>query len=172
MQEKNIREKGFTLVEMVVVVAILGLMSLIMYPNIMNSLEKRNLENSARDIHATLQKAKFLAVKTKIPHRVRFVMESTRWQYLIEREDSPAVWSLLPGYVPKYISEKLNVTVSFPDPDLDVIFSALGIVMNYDAQYHSITLQSDRLAGYNQVDQRQVNVFFGGSMQYLKSSSE
>jgi prepilin-type N-terminal cleavage/methylation domain-containing protein len=169
--KKHTRESGFTMVEMLVVVAILGLMSLIMYPNIVNSLEKRDLENSGRDIHATMQRAKFLAVRTKINHRVRFSMESARWQYQIEQEETPSVWTLLPGHVPKFISSKLNVTVSLPDPDLDVVFSALGIVLNYDPQFHSVLLQSDKLAGYNQQDQREVKVFFGGSMQYLKSAS-
>lgn len=166
------QKKGYTLIETLIALIILGLLSAILYPNIINSLEKRALENATRGVVSTLQRAKFQAVKTKMNHRVRFSNDTGAWIYSIEKEDTPGVWTRIVGHVPKTISTKMNVTVTLPDPDLDVVFSPLGIVSNSDPLNNSIIFQSDRLRHYNQPDQREIRVFVGGSVQYLKSESQ
>lgn len=164
--------KGFTLIELLVVVAIMGILALAAAPNVINSLEVRGLENSARDIITTLQKAKFEAVKTKIFHRARFALQDEKWELFLEREDTPGVWNLLPGYSRKQIPQKYNITVNLPDSDLSVTFSPLGFVTNFDKDKNTLILQSDRLKRGNQDDQRGVVVFAGGSFKYTKSASE
>jgi len=168
----NRYSKGFTLIELLVVVAIIGILALSVAPNILNSLEVRGLENSARDIITTLQKAKFEAVKTKIFHRARFALENEQWEIFLEREDTPGAWSLLPGYSRKQLPQKYNITINLPDSDVSVTFSPLGFVTNFDKDKNSIVLQSDKLLRGNQDDQRGVQVFAGGSFKYTKSASE
>ena len=92
------RQRGFTLLEVMVSVAIIGMMALVLYPSIINSLETRSLENAGRDILTSLQRAKFEAVKTRINHRVRFEYKHDIWTYFVEREDTPGNWNSMPSF--------------------------------------------------------------------------
>ena len=171
------KQKGFTLLEIVVAVAIIGIMSILLYPSILNTLEKRNLESSARDVWTTIQRAKFQAVKTRINHRVRFEFlkqgNMDTWKFLIEREDNPGSWNSMPGFSQRFIPAAFNVTVDFPNDGTNYIvqFSPLGFITNYDINQNSLTIQSSKLNDYNQFDQRVVSVFIGGSVKHTKSQS-
>ncbi len=171
----NFRHKGFTFIEVLVVVGVLAMILAAIYPSIMNTLELRRLENSARDILTTMQRAKFQAVKTKINHRVGFLNNGGIWYYFIEREDTPGTWNPMPGFVRKEIPEKFVISVNFPDlvgtPDKGVEFSPLGFVTNFDSTQNSISLQSQKLQGYGQPDLRIVSAFAGGSIHYEKTGS-
>lgn len=162
--------KGFTLVEIMVAIAIIGIMAIVFTPNIINTLETRRLENSAREILTNLQRAKFQAVKTKLNHRVRFESVSVGWVFSIERLDSSAEWNTIPGFIRKTIPSHLNVNVDFPDQVVE--FSPLGLVSNFSSQQNSITLQSTKLQSYGQPDERIISVFAGGSIQYIKPEGE
>ena len=170
--------KGFTLVEVLTAVAIIGLMALIFYPNIMNTLESRKIEGSAREVLMILQRAKFQAVKTKLNHRVRFYEENENgvWFYLIEREDNPADWNTIRGFIRKQIPSEFQVVVDFPgEPEHlhpTVEFSPLGLVSNYSPDLNSITLQSIKLEAYGRPDQRIIEVIAGGSIQYIVAEGE
>ena len=163
-------QKGFTLIEIVVAIVIIAVMALILYPNIMGSLEKRKLESVASDVQTTLQRAKFQAVKTRLNHRVRFVIMDARWVFLIEREDSPDVWNTMSGFIRKTIPSQFNVSINFPNQIVE--FSPLGFVSNYNVAQNSITLQNLKLQNDSQVSQIVVMVFIGGSVQNIKSQSE
>ena len=169
------RQKGYTFIEILIVVGILGMILAALYPSIMNTLETRGIENSARNILTTMQKAKFEAVKAKLNHRVGFLDDGGVWFYFIEREDSPGTWNTLPGFVRKEIPEKLTVSLNFPDvtgvPSKGVVFSPLGFITNFDANQNSVSLQSDKLRRQGQPDLRVVAVFAGGSIHYIKTGS-
>ena len=64
--------RGFTLIEILVVVGIMGIFLIVSYPSILNVMAVRNLDNTTREIQTYLQQAKLQAVSTKIVHRVRF----------------------------------------------------------------------------------------------------
>jgi len=165
------RQRGFTFIEIIIAVAIIGMMALVFYPSIINSLEIRNLENVSRDVLTSLQRAKFEAVKTRINHRVRFDFinqaEMNLWSYYIEREDTPGNWTSMPGFSRRFIPTKFTVTVSFPNQIVQ--FSPLGFVSNYDSTQNSISIQSPKLEHYNQPDLRVVSVYIGGSVQFAKA---
>jgi len=171
----KLQQRGFTFIEVVVVVGILGMIIAALYPSIMNTLEMRRIENSARDIQTTMQRAKYQAVKTKLNHRVGFLDDNGVWFYFIEREDSPGTWNTMPGFVRKEIPEKLIVSLNFPDvtgvPSKGVVFSPLGFITNFDTNLNSISLQNDKLRGQGQPDLRIVAVFAGGSVHYIKTGS-
>lgn len=162
-------QKGFSLIEMMIAVGLIGLTALVFYPNIMATLEVRQIESSARDVQAILGKAKFQAVRTQMKHRVRFVNEGGAWFFLIEREDTPAHWNQLPGLLRKEISTKFTVTVDLPNDSVE--FSPLGFISNFDSAHSTITLQSAKLARYRQPDQRAISVLVGGSIKYIKTQS-
>lgn len=171
----KLRQRGYTFIEVLVVVGILGMILAALYPNVMNTLETRGIENSARSILTTMQRAKFQAVKTKLNHRVGFLDVGGVWFYFIEREDSPGTWTIMPGFVRKEISDKLIVSLNFPDvtgvPSKGVVFSPLGFITNFDTNLNSISLQSDKLRRQGQPDLRVVAVFAGGSVHYIKTGS-
>jgi prepilin-type N-terminal cleavage/methylation domain-containing protein len=162
------REKGFTLVESLLVVAIVGILVLVSYPNIANSLEVRGLENEAREVLTTLQQAKFQAVKFKLNHRVNFDNSLGYWVYFIEREVSLDTWVEVPGSMRRSISNKLTVTINLPGQL--IVFSPLGFVLNYNSAQHTISLQSTNVQRQGQPSTRNIVVFAGGSVQYTKSA--
>ncbi len=169
------RQKGFTFIEVLVVVGVMGMILAAIYPSILNTLETRRIENTARDILTTMQRAKFQAVKTKINHRVGFLNNNGTLYYFIEREDSPGTWNPMPGFVRKEIPQKFIALINFPDvvgtPDKGVEFSPLGFVTNFDTNQNSISLQSQKLQGYGQADLRIISAFAGGSIHYIKTGS-
>ncbi len=163
--------KGYTLIEVLVAVAVIGAIALVVSPNLINSLEVRSLENTVRDMMITMERAKFMAIKTKLNHRVLFDNSTGPWTMQIQQETATAVWDDVLGYVEKSIPAKLNMTLNLPSGDLSVVFTPTGIVSNYDQASHSVVLQSDRIKRYQLPDQRELIFYFGGSMRFVKSSS-
>lgn len=162
------KERGFTFVEILIVVAIIGVLLIVAYPNIKNSLEMRNLENEAREILTTLQQAKFQSVKTKLNHRVTFENTSGFWVYYLEREVQYNVWQEVPGFVRRSIPSKYTVTVNLPSQQ--IVYSPLGMVLNYNTAQNSIALQSQDIQRQGQPGTRTITAFAGGSVHYVKSS--
>jgi prepilin-type N-terminal cleavage/methylation domain-containing protein len=162
--------RGFTLLEILVVIAIIGILLALSYPNLMNSMHTRNMENAARTVATDLQWAKYQAVKTKMNHRLRFEQQGDGiWIMILERESQPAVWQDMPGYVKRAISANFNVTISLPDDS--VVYNPLGLVENYSSALNLVTLQSDKLKDQEQPDVREIRVFVGGTVQYLRTTS-
>lgn len=66
------REDGFSLVDMMVVVALIGILAAVSIPTITNMLERMRLGQSTREVERELQTAKQRAVGRGRPIRVRF----------------------------------------------------------------------------------------------------
>ncbi|OGD20775.1 MAG: hypothetical protein A2Y69_15800 [Candidatus Aminicenantes bacterium RBG_13_59_9] len=150
------------------VIAIIGIMMLVSYPNIKNSLETRGLENEAREVLSTLQQAKFQAVKFKLNHRVNFDNSLGYWVYFIEREVSFNNWVEVPGRLRKSIPNRFTVTINLPGQVL--IISPLGFVLNYSTTQHDISIQSPNIQRQGQPSTRTIVIYAGGSVQYTKSA--
>jgi prepilin-type N-terminal cleavage/methylation domain-containing protein len=162
------KKQGYTLTEVLVVVAVLGIFLTVSYPGIRNSLEVRGLENQARSILGTCQQAKFQAVRTKLNHRVRFDNSLGYWTYFLEQESSATVWQPVPNAERRLIPAKYATTVNFQNGAIE--FTALGMAKNYSSAQHDVTLQFPRLASQGQPSRRVINVFAGGSIQYVKAT--
>ena len=161
--------KGMSIVEVLIVVALIAVLALAFFPNIRNTMETRDFENTARDIQTTIQRARMEAVKTKLNHRVKFVEGTGGWEFIIEKEETSGTWVLMQGFIKKIIPSRFNVTVNFPDQT--VVFSPLGFIQNYSSTQNTITIQSPKLDSENQPDQRTITVFAGGSTRYISSES-
>ena len=65
-------ESGFSLIDMMVVVMLIGIVSAMAVPSIINTVDAVRLGQSARDVERELQTAKMRAVGKGRPMRVRF----------------------------------------------------------------------------------------------------
>ena len=165
---------GFTLIETLVVVGIMGILMLVSYPNILNIMETRNLENTTRQIQTYLQQTKLQAVSTRIVHRVRFFrVAASYWAYDMERLQVDGTWVKAGSAPRKTIPNWVNVTITFPAAGADhvAVFSPLGTFPQFAINQNSITLQSPKLDRLGQMDERVLSIFMGGSIQYAKRKS-
>ncbi len=161
--------RGFSLLELLVVIAIIAILTVIAIPSILNALESRNLDTAAREALTTFQSSKFQAVRTKLNHRVRFAQVGTAWTYVVERETTPGVWAAPTGAVVHSVNPKIAVTVTLPSQE--VVFNSLGQVENFLTGSNSVTFQSDALKKSGAFDERVLNVYLGGSVQYIRGRS-
>ena len=162
--------KGFTAIEVAVVVAILAVLAVLVVPSIMNSLESRGLETTGKEILMDLQKTKVQAVKSKLNHRLRFVNTEDGWAYFIEKEDLPTQWSVIHGFVRKPIPADYVLTVNLPSQE--VVFNPRGLVDNYSGSLNTIRLQSQRLTNYDQPSVFTMIIFAGGTVNYARTQGE
>ncbi len=167
--------RGFTLIEAIVVVGIMGILLVASYPSILNIMAARDLENTTRQIQTFLQQTKFQAVDTKIVHRVRFyLVGGSSWAYDMESLQADGTTWIKVGNAPrKIISNRLNTTITFPAVGADhvAVFSPLGTFPEFAVGQNSITLQSPKLDRPGQMDERVLSIFMGGSIQYAKRKS-
>jgi prepilin-type N-terminal cleavage/methylation domain-containing protein len=78
---------GFSMMEMVTVVAVMGILAVSFTPNVLNALEVRALDTAGREILSALQLARWQAAVGKLNHRLRFVQARGRWWFVIEVEN-------------------------------------------------------------------------------------
>jgi hypothetical protein len=109
-----------------------------------------------------------MAVKLKLNHRVQFDNSQGYWVYYIQRETAHDTWVEVPNSVKKSIPAKYVININLPNNRVD--FSPLGLVLNYSFTQNNISLQSTILQLQGQPSTRSLNIFAGGSIQYVKSS--
>lgn len=66
------KNSGFTLMEVMVVIGIIGITAAIAIPNILSYLPKHRLNGGARDVYSAMQYARLRAVKEKTPVSISF----------------------------------------------------------------------------------------------------
>lgn len=82
-------QRGFTLIDMVVVIAVVGILSAIGIPTMMGGIDRMRLGQSARDVERELQMAKSRAVAKGRPIRVRFNCPVAGQYRIVELIGSP-----------------------------------------------------------------------------------
>jgi Tfp pilus assembly protein FimT len=143
------------------------------YPAIRMSMEKKKLDDAAKEILATLQRAKFQAVRTKTIHCVVFNLTQNTYNLEIYNYNNNQ-WEII---LQRTIPSPLNFSsANLPDPDSlgaidfnnQIIFNSLGFA---DRQ-GTITLQHPNLTHYTGVeDLRIIRIMIGGSIDIVKEES-
>jgi type IV fimbrial biogenesis protein FimT len=88
------RSKGFTLVELMVVLCMIAILTAIAIPRFIDALPRYRLKAAARDLYSNMQKAKVKAIKEHKVWGISF--DTTAGSYQICYEDGPApVWASL-----------------------------------------------------------------------------
>jgi prepilin-type N-terminal cleavage/methylation domain-containing protein len=82
--------RGFTLVETMVVVVMLGMLLAIAIPNLATSNRRRRAEAAAEDLSTCLQLARQRTVATRIPFRV--VLDPDGGRFWTERAENDSTW--------------------------------------------------------------------------------
>ncbi len=167
---RSCRTSGFTLLEVLVVLAVFGILSFAAYPSVKNSLEIRGFDNAGRDILTTLQMAKWQAVTSKYFHRVRFAQEGGGWTYRVEIERPYGTWTLKAGQSVKRVPREFSLVLTLP-ADGTVVYNTTGFVSNFDSTKNSIALSSSRLTLLGEPNIRLVRFFASGSTQFIKQTT-
>ncbi len=84
----KINNRGFTLIEMLVVIALVAILAGISTPAYLNWMENARFREAARNVSSMLRDARARAVTTNLQHRVAFDLDGQR--YDLERQDAPA----------------------------------------------------------------------------------
>jgi prepilin-type N-terminal cleavage/methylation domain-containing protein len=165
---------GFSLIEVLVVVGIMGMLLIVSYPSILNTMAARNLDNTARKLQTFLHQTKLQAVSNRIPHRVRFTQDGgAYWTYDMERLQADGTWIKVPGAPRKTIPAQYNVTLALPPLGADyvIIFAPYGSIGNFVTDQNFVVLQAPKLDRAGQMDERVISFFLGGSIQFAKRES-
>ena len=72
------KDKGFTLVEMMVVIAIMAIVSAIAVPNLYSYAAGMKLRSASRDLYSTLQKTRMNAIRQNARWAVEFTSSTYR----------------------------------------------------------------------------------------------
>jgi prepilin-type N-terminal cleavage/methylation domain-containing protein len=119
-QQRDVR--GFSLVEMVLVVAIIAIVSGIAVPQILNSSRQMKLSGAARQVERELQTARMKAVKSNRAIRVRFNCPSAKQFRIVELLGSPQTPAA--DDADSSAAARCNTT-NYPYPDNDPEFFAI-----------------------------------------------
>ncbi|MFA5700245.1 MAG: GspH/FimT family pseudopilin [Desulfuromonas sp.] len=74
------RQAGFTLMELLVAIAILAIAAAIAIPGIMNWVPNYKLKGAARDVYSVMQKARSIAVKSNRNAAIIFFPDTDKYQ--------------------------------------------------------------------------------------------
>jgi prepilin-type N-terminal cleavage/methylation domain-containing protein len=161
--------RGFTLIELIVALAVFGILSFSAVPGILNTLEVRALDGAAEDVLSALQSARWQSASTKLSHRVRFHAVGSWWAYSVERENPAGTWTPLKGLDSRRLPPKFTVTLNLPTSNA-VVYAQTGFISGYDGAHNEISLSSAKLRGLGQEDRRIIRFYASGSVRFIKDT--
>ena len=77
--------RGFSIVEIIMSLAIIGFVSLLALPAVIAQLAGYDIETSAKEISSALMVARVRAIDTRMPHRVKLDLNSNPQRFIIQR---------------------------------------------------------------------------------------
>lgn len=136
-KSEKIKNKGFTLIESMIVIAIIAILSAIAIPAYLKWLPNKRLKSAAQDIYSNLQLAKILAVKNNTPKSVIFDVAGKNYQtadgtvILLDETYNNDVW-YGNGSATKDVDSGSygGDPVTYAGPDDEVVFNTRGMTLN------------------------------------------
>jgi hypothetical protein len=100
-------------------------------------------------------------------------VDDSYWVFDMERLQPDGTWIKALGTPRKSIPNNFIVRITLPLEGTDhiAIFSPVGAVVNFAANQNAIIIQSPKLDRPDQMDERVISLFMGGSIQYSKRKS-
>ncbi len=122
------RKKGFTLVELMVVIAVIAILGLISGANMAVGLPKYRVRNCATDLSSKLRKARSKAIKMRRNITVAFDLANSR--YIIEGSCFPVERNGQPQSLSDYYGSKVSYGAGNPGKSNFVTFGGKRVTFN------------------------------------------
>ena len=74
------KKSGFTVIELIIVIAVLGILTAVGVPNFLSWLPKYRLKSAARDLYSNMQLAKLSAIKNNADWAIVFNLATDQYQ--------------------------------------------------------------------------------------------
>ncbi|WP_321413294.1 prepilin-type N-terminal cleavage/methylation domain-containing protein [uncultured Desulfobacter sp.] len=123
---KNVKRSGFTLLEVMIVVAIVGIGAALAYPNMIDMVHEYRLRSVARGVFSDLQEIKLLAVNEHV--RTAVFVDEGNDTYTLFRDDNPEDWNFDSG------GGELIRTVDVKAEGLEITCTAVSDTMGFNSR--------------------------------------
>lgn len=137
---------GFTLVELLIVLALIGVIVAIIAPGVSSRLAHQSLIRGARDIMTELNGARIKAITTNQQQKIRFTMNAAPtvdtyriWYY----NTATSSWAIDTTRAPRSIPDGVDIIT--PSGDFEIIYQPNGTATTTNICLANMSSQADRM---------------------------